>query len=68
MQFDFGESNIIIKGLLATPEHQKLECFGLVKFATIMAILSVLSLFVLNRRKTAIVQEAYKKLSLFKRN
>ena len=68
MQFDFGESNIIIKGLLATPERQKLESFSIVSFALIMAALSIISLYVLNRRKTAIVQEVYKKLSLFKRN
>ena len=67
MQFDYGESNIIIKGLLATKEQQELESMSLFTFAIIMGILAAISLYGLNRRKTEIVREAYKKLSLFKR-
>ena len=67
MQFDYGESNIVIKGLLATKEQQKLHSMSLVTFVIIMGVLASISLYVLNHRKTAIVREAYKKLSLFKR-
>ena len=67
MQFDYGESNIVIKGLLATKEDQRLASMSLITFLILTGLLSALSLYVLNNRKTAIVKEAYKKLSLFKR-
>ena len=67
MQFDYGESNIIIKGLLANNELQALDSMSMLTFALIMGIFAVISLYLLNRRKTEIVREAYKKLSLFKR-
>ena len=48
MKFDFGESNIVIKGLLATKDEQKLESMSIITFLIINGLLAAVSLYVLN--------------------
>ena len=60
---DYGESAVIPGGLLAKKDGQPM---GLIKFVLIMASMFSVSIYTLNKRKTAILNEAYSKLSIFK--
>ena len=64
MVADYGEGAVIPHGLLAKKNSQPMSIF---KFVLINGVLFAISMFVLNKRKTAILNEAYSKLSIFKK-
>ena len=64
MKADYGEGAVMPPGLLAKKNSWPMS---VVKFVLINGTLFAISMYVLNRRKTAILNEAYSKLSIFKK-
>ena len=64
-KLQYGENAIIPEGLFVAPGSK--DTFSVITFGLIMFVCAVITTYIMNKRKNAILAEAYSTLSIFKK-